>query len=250
MTGKRWMAALCLVLGASAWSGADSLGDAARREQERRKKMEDGGKAPSRVLTEDDLPAKARPPVEATTAPPAADAAVRRPLPFIGAPGHARPGDDPASWAARRRELEADVRKAEADLAAASDQKRQEALAVRDGARRALSAFEEDARRQGIPSGWRRLPPASEPREAASVPATGEARSAQELEWRRRSAALRAAVEAAQWEYDSTRKPSVWSNGTRTKQDEAKARLAAARQARADLEEEARRTGIPPVWLR
>jgi hypothetical protein len=189
MTGKSLTAAICLILGTSAWVTAGSLGDAARREQERRKKLEDGGKAPSRVITQDDLLSSERKPAQSLGTPAqATDASARRPLAFIAGP------------AARGRDREA----------------------------------------------------------SAPSPAVREARSTQESDWRRRAATARAAVESAQWEYDSTHKPSVWSNGgfhgdtptEKRKQNEAKARLDAARQAQADLEEEARRAGIPPEWLR
>jgi hypothetical protein len=278
-----WPAALCLILAGPSLLRGDSLGEAAKREQDRRKKLEDSGSTPSRVISQDDLP-----PSEKKAAGPGAPTSetesARRPVTFIGGPMGSAGGDDPSSWATRRRALEADVQTAERELEEAKSrqaryyvrmgeripldnnpQKLQAAQARLEAARQALVALEEDARRRGIPPGWLRGQVESHGNDGALEP---EVRGTSEAQWRQRANAARSDLASAQRAYEAAQKETVWSGGTlynddvrgealaramgtvKRKQDEAKRRLDTATQTLADLEEEARRSGIPPGWVR
>jgi hypothetical protein len=269
-----WPAALCLILAGPSGLRADSLGEAAKREQDRRQKLEDSGSTPSRVISQDDLPPSEKPPADPGVGMPTSDAAsVRRPVTFIGGPSAPPSSQDPSSWAAHRRALESDIGSAERALEAArarparyyvrqgeriplddNPQKVEAAQSRLEAARRALVAFEDDARRRGIPPGWLR--------------GQIEARGANEAQWRQRAAAARAEILSAQHAYEAAQKDTIWTGGTlygggdqadklakameaaKGKQDDAKRRLDTATQALTDLEEQARRSGIPPGWVR
>jgi hypothetical protein len=284
---KRLLLALGVASLSSSWAFADSLGAVAKREEERRQKIEGKGGAPSRVISEDELAAsRGRTATEGASRAPAASTSA--PAPSASAGGRSLQ-TDASRWAARAAALEAEVQAATRELDAAKSipavydaryaydpryrirtdpgEARVRAAQARLGAARgALEAFEDDARRQSIPPGWLRgqSGPATEPGPEA------QAQTTDEPVWRQRMAAARAEVESAQWEYDSTMKqgvvPGIGGFATDTaagmeryraaleriqkKQEGAQERLAAAQQALADLADEARRSGAPPGWLR
>jgi hypothetical protein len=286
---KRLLLALGLASLSLSWALADSLGDAARREEERRKKVEEKGGAPSHVISQEELAAnKGRTSTDGAGGAAVSSPSTSAPRSPGSARGKS-PQADSSMWAARAAALEAEVQAAEHELDAAKsipavydarfaydpryrirtdpgEAKVRAAQARLDAARLAREAFEDDARRQSIPPGWLRGQPgpAADPGPEARVQATDEPL------WRQRMAAARAEVESAQWEYDSTMKqgvvPRIGGVATDTaegmeryraaleriqkNQESAKARLAAVQQALADLEEEARRSGTPPGWLR
>jgi hypothetical protein len=106
--------------------------------------------------------------------------------------------------------------------------------------------------------------PADAPAVPASSPAPTLARglastsSAEEESWRGRAAGLRARIDAARQQYESTREREFKgpyyrgesSEGLRLAVARAKQALEAAEKALQDLEDSARRQGIPPGWLR
>lgn len=162
------------VLGASV-SGAQTLAELAKKEQERRKAI----KAPAKVLTSQDVP-KGAPPAPA--APPAASGA--KPDAKADAKGD-EPVKDEAWWRARLTPLREDLRRNEmfgealqtrinslaSDFASRDDpyqrariaDDRMKALAELDRikadidqAKKKIADIEEEARRAGVPPGWLR----------------------------------------------------------------------------------------------
>lgn len=168
-------AALSLfVLGASV-SGAQTLAELAKKEQERRKAI----KAPAKVLTSQDVPKAAAPPAPAAPAAPGAKADAR------AEQKPEEPVKDEAWWRARLTPLREDLRRnemfAEAlqtrinslanDFASRDDpyqrariaDDRVKALAELDrikadvdGVKKKIADIEEEARRAGVPPGWLR----------------------------------------------------------------------------------------------
>lgn len=176
--------AALLVGSASAPAAAQSLGDVARQEHARREQI----KAPTKVLTNADLPTSAAvpPPAPGDTAPsteaPAGSAVVERETRPAGPPAPAPPGDDEAGWKARAAQVNGAYAEAQAAarlLSALSDrlglemQASNPAIAQRAATERAevkarlaeagqkqaaaleaQQAFQREARAAGVPPAW------------------------------------------------------------------------------------------------
>ena len=194
-----------ILLGA-AWSPAtaQSLGEVARKEAERREKIKASGK----VLTNADLPASA------VVAPPSAEAP-----PATGAEGAAEKAAD------------ADAVAAGTKPAAAAEQGAP--TADKPAATPAASAPKDDE------DGWRQ-------RAGTVNKALAEAR-VQVRQLRALSDRLSLEMQASD--------PAIVARATRERQDlkaqitQAEAREADAFAARRALEQEARRSGVPPAWI-
>ena len=112
-------------------------------------------------------------------------------------------------------------------------------------------------------------PEAIAPIVSGGAPAQGQVlpdRPSEEKRWRHRASVARSSVATLEKRFDEADRAATWSAtdgpmsctgrvNTRHGRDmeqlqEARQQLAAARQALEDFEEEARRAGVPPGWLR
>jgi hypothetical protein len=166
----------------SAVSSAESLADAAKREQERRRKIREEG-SEARVIGQDEV-SRPTPRPRAGSEAGATGRATASPQP-IGEPSPTpdaeRTPDEPApdeqkSWASRASVLDADIAGAEAEVTSVAGElaqlrsdrpemwerqetleKKLEALQERlKAARQAREDLEDEARRKNIPPGWLR----------------------------------------------------------------------------------------------
>ncbi len=182
------VAGILLLAGAARTASAQSLADVAKKEAERRKTV----KGPAKVYTDKDL--KPVPPPSASPSPAAPEAAARPSEPPAdkdkkdakpGEPGAAPEAKNAEYWRKRMTELQAQLDRDQTYLDAVQsrinaltaefvnrDDPAQRAVIERERTRnlgeldrlrkaietdrKAISDFEEDARRAGVPPGWLR----------------------------------------------------------------------------------------------
>jgi DNA repair exonuclease SbcCD ATPase subunit len=122
-----------------------------------------------------------------------------------------------------------------------------------------LAAIEEEARHKGVPAGWLDGSVDGSDAGTSGSPAAEPDAATRRAEWQRRMSEARdripsaeAAVAKARFRLQQVPSGLLHPDNVEARKalEEALTELEFARQALSDLEDQARRTGVPPGWLR
>ncbi len=168
----RWLFLIALILGFSAGGSAQSLGELAKKEKERRAKAQSEGS--SRVITERDLPTQGGLPASLPSVPSSTGEAQTEGEEAEGEEGEEEPDETKSReyWQTRVGDVKKRIQDLETELASPEVnwgegmrtdvnplgqrnlERRQKLEGETAKARAELQAIQQEARRAGVPAGW------------------------------------------------------------------------------------------------